>query len=534
MARKASKARVLWNSFPISEERETFHVIMEIDSTALRYHCVEHLPIWGFRIAETRELTNEWKTVLNDACGDFGYKNAVHLLLTNGLVVEGDNAVGIDDITQPLVKLLQKEALPGLPDSLLPVGKRVAHQFYEIAAQATGTVQLLEPLHSQDFPTQQAFTDESQRQKLHFPWRISLAVAKMKGHQLVDDRFDLLRPGVEPSEPGRFLGQGSFYAAPGEAAIRAILLRSTNGRASEEVIAGAEILVREQPFDVLCEFSFPDSEPMLHANGGRVKKLLPTESLSVPQELPQIIERAEHAAEVAFLLDGSMAAPDFDRARDFILQIVDDLAKEASPVRLGCVIYGEYKREYINGRLWKPDFEVQVRSFCFPSDFERFVEKARCLNPFDHDYCDALELGLLEISRLDWTACTGHLVLIGNSPPHPSQEQRKQYRLLDAETEEFEGILWKRELKRLREGRDLHTSSVWIEPTDGPRPTMEQRAYAETVWRELGEQCRLSGVGKPSMRRLLKLIRNTRHTVRVLDRPLTLPLLEQLVGVEPG
>lgn len=360
----------------------------------------------------------------------------------------------------------------------------------------------------------------------HFPWSDSLLVAKRVGNRLELDHFDLLSPNSQAGTPGRFFGQCLTYLAPNETTMQAIIVRSANQQRNQEVVIAAELEVIRQPVTIQYEVRFPQGKPELITNGARLIRYLSPTKVTLPEPLPRLVER-NAPLDMAFLLDGSMARADFERAREFIVRIIDTLAQEKMVVRLACVLYGEYFHTFPDKRTWNSDLEVEVQPFCSPAEFEQFLSTVKPLTPFEHDYCDALELGLQKVKELQWSANVQHLLLIGNSPPHPTNSERRKYNLYDRTTDEFYNINWSNELEVLKKQGHLYLSSVWVEPTEGP-PTRSQRRFAESVWRTLGQDCYLHNPDDKSHRYFENVIQRSAQKWLSVERVLQLPLLKPL------
>ncbi len=191
--------------------------------------------------------------------------------------------------------------------------------------------------------------------------------------------------------------------------------------------------------------------------------------------------------DIAFVVDGTLEPEGIALARDFARWVVQRL-EGYLPLRLALVLYGEYlsyphparRRRHIPYEVLSVDFSAPHvfldnldGNLTYHDDFQ------------DQDFCDALELGLQAARGLSWTAPARHLVVVGNSPPHPSAEQRERFRLLDFTASEFAGSDWTAELAALHAEVDPHIYSYYLPPDISP--DQAQKDFAAHVWTALDD-----------------------------------------------
>jgi serine/threonine protein kinase len=242
---------------------------------------------------------------------------------------------------------------------------------------------------------------------------------------------------------------------------------------------------------------------------------------SVPMDLDlnDPLDRYTHVAlrdeialtDLAFLIDGTMAAGSLDLARSFALWVAQGL-RDRMPLRLACVLYGEY-RDYPHPphRRRRIPYEIAQLDFCGYHEFEDYLTNRvpPSAGFMDQDLADALELGLHTAGKLSWWASLRYLIVVGNSPPHPTGAERERYRLLDFSTGQFRGLDWYEELLGLRESGLLNIQSYYIEPDI--TPDEEQIDYVEDVWTALDDD-------RPSIPALLSTDRLNEEVALLVNR----------------
>lgn len=527
----------LWSCLPIHESRSV-HLLLEVSSDALRCHLIEHIPLWGYHVLDTIQVP-EWGEFLRNICHNFHYPDAPRLLLRGGILIEGPLCKTAEEDLLPELGRLLKTHVPEPVDSLFPAGEQVLPLFYSAAQTVTGAAQLLENLLGRPFPDRSNLDEEFRQQVPVFPYTIGLAYARLAHNQLSVGRIPLIRQGGRPSAAGNISGQEKFYMAPDHTTTQVLILQSSKERPEEALITAAELRVDRQPFEVRCEYQYPSSSPRLRVSNASILRILPIETTAVPSRLPAIVEKPQEI-ELIFLLDGTMGLPDFELARTTILQLSEALNRDGAPNEFAAFVYGEYPREGRDGRTWEPSYELREISFCALPQFAKELRSIAPLESFSNDYCDAMELGLQRVGRIEHGDRIRHILLFGNSPPHPKGKpregdtvsERAAWGLLDVSAEEFSNRDWLAELNQLLSQENTYLSSVWIQPTpSASMPNKNQQEFAAYVWKMFGRDQwfpRLDGTTQVS---LLRFIRGTRIPVKALADRLLLPLIEPLVGI---
>lgn len=209
---------------------------------------------------------------------------------------------------------------------------------------------------------------------------------------------------------------------------------------------------------------------------------LPVELASPLPELPGRIPLSGQPGDVAvcFVIDGTMTEEQITLAQSFVLSTCDDLYKSGYPLRVNHILYGEYRNYPLSSQ--RHAFEVEGGELdVYPELYDRLMDLSASDTFANQDYCDALELGLFKAVRLKWDSPYRYLVVVGNSPPHPTPEEREAYQLLDYTCDEFEpSIEWRQELAALRES-GVHIYSYLI----GKAPRGAYEGFVKYVWGEL-------------------------------------------------
>ncbi len=261
-----------------------------------------------------------------------------------------------------------------------------------------------------------------------------------------------------------------------------------DGELTQQQVSSQEI--DDSSFELVARLEYPDEYPTLFLNGQPLV-LQSAQASSVQDDMPQIINYFDVGLDIAFVRDGTMSEANFEAGLALMQAIVQQTAHHYDRVRYAGVIYGEYQKTFNDKRVWNSDLDVLSLTdgqFVTEDSFHQIIGQARSMTPFQHNYSDALELGLQYMNRLTWSQEYSFLVLIGNSPPHPDRAEMNTYNLIDRNTEEFYNIRWWGEVMDLtkRVPAHLHLCSIWLHP-QYHRPRPEQRDYSRHVWERLGQ-----------------------------------------------
>lgn len=200
-----------------------------------------------------------------------------------------------------------------------------------------------------------------------------------------------------------------------------------------------------------------------------------------PHYPDKISLRTEHdTIDLCFLIDGTMRDSSLRLAKEVASYIANTLIS-SNPVRVAAVFYGEYE-DY---PLKKKKAHQLVESFPFTDNFHTFHARLDgvALGDFtEQDICDALEAGLQTVTELRWVNNHRHLIILGDSPPHPSPYERADYKLLDFSLDHFPGAVhWANAVDALTEMR-ISTFAYLMQDS---APGDEYRRYIHETWKRL-------------------------------------------------
>jgi hypothetical protein len=501
----------------------TEHVLASIDRISVLVHRLEYSPVWGFRWLDTCRLEKPWQDELAKSASGFTMSDPIAELLSSGELAEGSHTLRAAAFQGFLASTLTGRTPLSTDATLLPLGDLVAPAWYEVLAGALG-------LNVRDVLAPELVGNPLDIRLLlatqppTFPGVLSIPVAQRRRDEIVAARRPLLTPSSVPGPDRRFRATCRLWLPPGSTSTRICLTYAEPRRTGELVLVERELSPKADSFDLSIEFSPGGIDPDIRVNGG--DWALPVRSLVPPRcdDRLAIVAEPGKVTSLAFLLDGSMSEPEFDEARDFLFGLAEDLAGSTPTLRLACVVYAEYLERVDQKRAVPWDYDVKLHRFSDLNGFRAFLTDLRPAGVVDDDPCDALELGLKRAQALTWEGDVRLLVLVGNSPPHPSYEERIRLGLLDRETEQHLGIKWEDELLEVCRCAQpgLRLGSAWV---GAALPDRELDAYAKRVWHKFGaDNIRLLDIGIEAQQSLADYLRRVREAVFVVDQPVALPL----------
>lgn len=195
--------------------------------------------------------------------------------------------------------------------------------------------------------------------------------------------------------------------------------------------------------------------------------------------------------DILFIIDGSLNEIDYQNTIGFINSLTKYLS-EISPLQIGGLIYGAYKRiPYHDDLNIIVPFDIQEISFDEPNEFLKELIKilpTSLGNMGELACCRPLELAFSLIDDLKWRGEQKHVIVIGTHPPYPDSEVRKQYKLLEWTKGEFglEDIALRYQIEPFHND-GWHFSGIWIKPNDASNDASKKfendiLEYAEDSW----------------------------------------------------
>jgi hypothetical protein len=254
--------------------------------------------------------------------------------------------------------------------------------------------------------------------------------------------------------------------------------------------------VLEQPFYITCDVGQSNLTLDVKGEGCTItKRSIDSQKIHIPSF--HLENSTFYNINVTFLLDGTMSHDDWYAAQEFIVRVAEKLEVCCSaPIKFACIVYTEYSnfvdgRKYYGsrmGRTWPTSNATPT--FGTAKKLEHFLHRLNNVFPDEEfnyqDICDAMEDGLKATLLIPSIADIYHVVLVGNSPPHPNFEEFRQYGLLQFTVDEFDAQHWSIYLEELKQ-KSVHLSSCWIETYD-LRYEKNLLSYAKEVWYELNER----------------------------------------------
>jgi hypothetical protein len=269
-----------------------------------------------------------------------------------------------------------------------------------------------------------------------------------------------------------------------------------------------------------------------------------------------------HSMQVMFLIDGTMHPKNIQDVKKFVAKMCRDLAHQdiAGNIQAAAVLYGDYRSPpdvspYLM-ELWNAAFagESPLGFETYPLDFEpitdfksRWNEFMNSFHPMGQvvDYCNALELGLMTVAKFpNWNAKIWHVVLLGNSPPHPPTSGSNVDCFTCNDWLHGEAVDWMLANNTLRNRArqakaQLHFHSLWVEPVPdeehpideihGRRlPDREERAYAKKVWETLSTPRQRMEL-MDNAEAIWNAIRDSQSRRWHIEQPLNLPMLSPML-----
>jgi hypothetical protein len=509
-----------------SDWNKTEHVLASISEIAVLVHRLEYSPLWGFRWLDTCRVDKPWQDELTKAASGFTMPDPISEFLKSGELAQGSLMLRAAAFQGLLTAAFAGRNQLSKDATLLPLGEPVDPVWYEVLVGALGlrASNVLRPEPASNPWDIRALLATQSRT---FPGLLSMPIAERRGDEIVVGRLPLLTPRSPAGPDGRFRVARSLWLPPGATSTRVCLTYRGRGMADERVLDEVELTPKVNPFTLSIVFRPGEMDPTLRVNGGDWTRPEHFAVLPRRDDLLASVSEPGKTASLAFLLDGSMSEQEFEDARKFIIGVAEDLAGSTPPVRLACVVYAEYLERVDQKRTVPWKYDVQLHQFSDPNSFKTFITGIERAGVVDDDPCDALELGLKKAQQLAWDGEARVFVVVGNSPPHPSHEERTRLKLLDRETEQHMGIRWEDELWEICRSAQpgLRLGSAWVGPRLGGK---ELDAYAQAVWQKLAADFLLPSVGDNEQRSLADYLRRLRDAIFVLDQPVSLPLARPL------
>lgn len=345
----------------------------------------------------------------------------------------------------------------------------------EVVAQMTSIEQ---SLHRDDMAIGASVTACPSTRAVASKPAYSIIVAAIDGRHVRDMRLPL-RPvaGKKATLESPDLVPTAFT---GEADICIVKERRTE----EELVDAWRVTITKAPFKVEYRTSRSVMHPLRVCNGS-----LQWEHPKSGDFTLNLDYLPPPPLQIAFLVDASLRQPLLFGSMAFVGAILDELCRlPCRDVEVACVLYGDFQT-LRDGRTQHGVHAAYDRhDFCALTDFRSSVVP-RLARPLvsvtDFGVCHALQLGLNQVAQLAWRQGTARrLVLIGNSPPHPTSGERENYQLLDWTADEFDPVLdWQRELERCKRLR-IERLAFWVESAE---MVVSVSDFAHHVWQSIGE-----------------------------------------------
>jgi hypothetical protein len=519
-------------------------LILEISLERIQVQELVYYPIWGFECGKYFSLDETWRRWLSDTLTSFGHpldEIMVTLLLSTGdNFIAGSGYRGSVAVVKSFVKFITGQVVlskapqriclcaPNTPD--MPV-------IDEAFCQELANFWSAEPVapFPQALPPHADLCQACASFPVYLPYDLGLLIVVDEGGRLATKALIVAESGaVKTTDAKRFtVRTPPLYAGLCEKTVYLILIAlppaETPRRLGQQdafegpldtalVLSAVEVPAAGLQNGVSYLFTAPGVKPTLEQ-----KHTLLTDSdlkkIRFNQEFQQL-----QSAQIAFLIDGTLHPNDFYRVQTFIETVCHAMSNYESGSDIGAIVYGDYLSPPNNApaiaRNWISDFDTIEVPFTHPDVFLQRVAQIE-LQTDDADYCNALELGLRDLRNLAWNAGLSYVILVGNSPPHPSATDSLSDCLPAATF--ANGQNW-REMYRLlvrRLAGSLKFYSVWVEPGESRKPSKAEYNFAKQVWRELATDHKVISIEESAM--ILNRIEKEHSQHRRLEKPVLLP-----------
>lgn len=511
-------------ALPQPQPGEEF-LLIQVDEEAIRYCILAYSAIWKFHITEAGTI-HEWADQVANCVSSYREADAATLLFQLGNLHQDASVVAkIDDLRSPFIASLKHAGLNKVPfRAILPFVSGMA-----IEGLLTGTEQVTGALTGA-FPQSKVLSclpaakpDEwlkplreiLESESPSVTQSYEIVAVKVVGDQLDYEFVPLFSVGDDPRKPSK---PAQLYKYPENESLRVIV--SINGsRALDSKVSVAQA-VEVIPGDnqVVAEAHFtPGTDDIeLAVSGAKQVRRLELRSFKLSGNLPDV-QYTREGIDLAFLLDATLSEDDFAKAKEIVEHIVQDLREERVPLRLALVAFGDYpERRYSIPE--QPSFVV--KSYDFTDSIERFSRNLAALERTPGwDIWDALEVGLKGAVDLAWYRPRRFLVAIGNSPPHPTKEEKAKQGTIH---KRFADISWREQLSQL----DKHEVRRYacLTPNAGAVRSSDQ-SEIERTWQALGRERYFREVWQKVVEPLVQAICQDNPSVRTLSAQLSLPLV---------
>lgn len=311
---------------------------------------------------------------------------------------------------------------------------------------------------------------------------IDLVVARESNNTLVSYRLPLFK-----SSDDSVYTTPALYTLPNQSKVRLTLVRQNeSSETMEHIVWDKQIKVVSNSYTlsfVLDKNGYPTQCTL---KGAKILKQRNNTSAPIPSfEIPF----RRHSVDLLFLIDATMSNNEANLPIEFLNTLFEKLLTVSS-CNVGMILYGEYDSFKDGSRhMGRSKFPFTYKVFnLVPIDIaktyvDQIEQQLSTMGFAGQDFCDALELGLeVAANEIEWHSEIKHVLLIGNSPPHPIKDEAVQFGLLDYSTDEFRDLNWL-DLARSLEAQGIVISSFFVSP-DISLDEKHQK-YIDYVWRTL-------------------------------------------------
>jgi hypothetical protein len=447
-------------------------LFIDLVNDQLSLDLMEYRHVAGWAALERRSIPN-WTAFVSEliqqAIGVCREPDP-RLLLEVGQTRRANAIISISDVAEHLVASypwLEKASLVIISPSAHLLGETIANALTVEALEAsdTGKMWVESMLKPQDrLPYSLVVFAVDAKNPLHPEMGIKPLTRLVAGTPLLPDR--------------PISDQITFYTQPGTpfVVIRLAGRSPANPNRAEEL---GSYRIENPPAEMTLLFTIQHPSPLPIVRIGNTT-LLPMEPEEVRRVgLPGVTQR-NAALDLMFIIDATMLPEDYEQALTFVKSIGAKL--DNMDVRMAAIAYGEH--EHPRGFWDKPPFVTLQIPFGSYAGLEHFLDQVQ---PFDleHDFADALEVGLADAARAAWSDRSRCVVIIGNSPPHGRAKEQEKFGTLNVSTEELTNIDWRVVVKKLK-SNGTQIATIWVPPTHTSASSNDLK-YAQSLWRVIGE-----------------------------------------------
>jgi len=481
-------------------------VVLHVDIEQVQLALLLHHPQWGHRILHHVVFTQKWHTIRDDIARSYTLNHTdLQILLTNGVVWKEGQTFDTDILAEKLAGLIGNWLADNIQADATMLGiwghSSLANCHYTALCEALELEYLGYVLPTEvDVSQLQDLQDYLSQHSITFNGYLDIRLLTMNHQELDVVQHPMLLPESRANASAMFTAKTPELYSLGRT-VQVIVTFQDAKRALTPVVVFSHQYEAQPQFSFTVQIKKPDANTTDVDIRDNItvydhnEILLPNHA-SPSDNGATVANRVEYeytrAPHIAFLIDGDLPDNIYDEMVDTVNSIVKYLNNQNPKTRFASVVYGEYDAQF-GKRKWQSEFDTwRTDSFVSAELFLQTIEHHPRLNQFSHDYCNALEAGIATLARLPWEINEpSFVILIGQSPPHPSDAEALDLQLPSHSVEEFDVTHWQdaqsNTTRTIRQGTGYSPQylCVYLQPPSSPVADAHT-SYAMQVWRQFG------------------------------------------------